>query len=125
MVSPIAGLLREEMRRSWGRVQQHLSELLRREGMTEIQADELAVMPGMDEVAALAGHGLVCLPTYLVGDALQSGRLVTVLDVELPLTAVPFDPSALANAGPITTNTSVSYLARRDMTGAISAPRDD
>jgi DNA-binding transcriptional LysR family regulator len=32
------------------------------------------------KVAALAGHGLVCLPTYLIGDALQSGRLVTVLD---------------------------------------------
>ncbi len=31
-------------------------------------------------VAAIAGHGLVYLPTYLVGDALQSGRLVTVLD---------------------------------------------
>jgi DNA-binding transcriptional LysR family regulator len=31
-------------------------------------------------VAALAGHGLVCLPTYLVSDALKSGRLVTVLD---------------------------------------------
>ena len=30
--------------------------------------------------------------------------------------------SALANAGPITTNTSVSYLARRDMTGAIHSP---
>jgi DNA-binding transcriptional LysR family regulator len=28
-------------------------------------------------VAAIAGHGV---PTYLVGDALQSGRLVTVLD---------------------------------------------
>jgi DNA-binding transcriptional LysR family regulator len=32
------------------------------------------------KVAALAGHGVVCLPTYLVGDALQSRRLVTVLD---------------------------------------------
>src|SRR5260221_4782795 len=32
------------------------------------------------QVAALAGHGVVCLPTYLVGDALQAGRLVTVLD---------------------------------------------
>jgi len=31
-------------------------------------------------VAAIAGHGLACLPTYLAGDALQSGRLVTVLD---------------------------------------------
>jgi DNA-binding transcriptional LysR family regulator len=32
------------------------------------------------KVAALAGHGLVCLPIYLVGDLLQSGRLVAVLD---------------------------------------------
>src|ERR1700704_861914 len=32
------------------------------------------------KVAALAGHGLVCLPTYFVGDALQSGRLVAGLD---------------------------------------------
>jgi DNA-binding transcriptional LysR family regulator len=31
-------------------------------------------------VAAIAGHGLAYLPTYLVGDALQSGRLVTMLD---------------------------------------------
>jgi hypothetical protein len=31
-------------------------------------------------VAAFAGHGLVYLPTYFVGDALQSRRLVTVLD---------------------------------------------
>jgi hypothetical protein len=31
-------------------------------------------------VAAFAGHGLVYLPSYFVGDALQSGRLVTVLD---------------------------------------------
>jgi DNA-binding transcriptional LysR family regulator len=32
------------------------------------------------KVAALAGHGLACLPTYFVGEALESGRLVTVLD---------------------------------------------
>jgi DNA-binding transcriptional LysR family regulator len=31
-------------------------------------------------VAAFAGHGLVYLPTYFVGDALQTGRLATVLD---------------------------------------------
>ena len=32
------------------------------------------------ETAALAGHGLAWLPTYLCCDALRSGRLVTVLD---------------------------------------------
>ena len=39
-------------------------------------------------VAALAGLGLVCLPTYFVGEALRSGRLVTVLDDHMapPLT---------------------------------------
>jgi hypothetical protein len=35
---------------------------------------------GGAQVSALAGHGLVYLPTYLLGDAPQSGRLVTVLD---------------------------------------------
>jgi DNA-binding transcriptional LysR family regulator len=30
--------------------------------------------------AALAGHGIVYAPTYLVGEALRTGRLVTVLD---------------------------------------------
>jgi DNA-binding transcriptional LysR family regulator len=32
------------------------------------------------KAAALAGQGLAYLPTYLVGDALQSGALATVLD---------------------------------------------
>ena len=38
--------------------------------------------------AAVAGHGLACLPTYLAGEALRAGRLVTVLDdyVAPPLT---------------------------------------
>jgi DNA-binding transcriptional LysR family regulator len=30
--------------------------------------------------AALAGHGLAFLPTYLASEALRSGQLVTVLD---------------------------------------------
>ena len=32
------------------------------------------------KIAALAGQGVAYLPTYLVGDALQSGALVTVLN---------------------------------------------
>jgi DNA-binding transcriptional LysR family regulator len=34
--------------------------------------------------ASLAGHGLARLPTYLVSEALRSGRLVTVLDDYMP-----------------------------------------
>jgi arsenite-transporting ATPase len=43
----------EEVRRSWGKVQGQMAEFLRREGLSEVQADELAIMPGMEEVAAL------------------------------------------------------------------------
>jgi arsenite/tail-anchored protein-transporting ATPase len=43
----------EEVRRSWGKVQDRLSELLRQEGMSQVQADELAIIPGMEEVAGL------------------------------------------------------------------------
>ncbi|HLZ08779.1 MAG TPA: ArsA family ATPase [Chloroflexota bacterium] len=72
----------EELRRSWGTVQAHLSELLRREGMSEIQADELAVMPGMDEVAALVqigrkirSHEYDCI----VVDAAPTGETIRLL----------------------------------------------
>jgi len=42
--------------------------------------------------AAIAGHGLACLPTYLAGEALRAGRLVTVLD---DYVAPPFTLRAL------------------------------
>ncbi len=44
------------------------------------------------ETAALAGHGLAWLPTYLCSEALRSGRLVTVLD---DYTAAPYAMRAL------------------------------
>jgi arsenite-transporting ATPase len=72
----------EEMRRSWGTVQAHLSELLRREGMSEIQADELAVMPGMDEVAALVQIGRkIRSREYdcIVVDAAPTGETIRLL----------------------------------------------
>lgn len=43
----------EEARRSWGKVQGQISDFLRREGMSDVQADELAIVPGMEEVASL------------------------------------------------------------------------
>ena len=48
--------------------------------------------PGVLMCAALAGQGLVCLPTLMTGDALRTGRLVTVLDEYL---AQPFTLRAL------------------------------
>ena len=43
----------EEVRRTLGKVQDQIAELLRREGISDVQADELALIPGMEEVAAL------------------------------------------------------------------------
>jgi len=39
---------------------------------------------------AVLGHGVVCLPTYLVGDDLRAGRLVRILPDELVLEASAF-----------------------------------
>jgi arsenite/tail-anchored protein-transporting ATPase len=43
----------EEMRSSWGKVQDQMVSFLRKEGVSDIQADELAIVPGMEDVAAL------------------------------------------------------------------------
>lgn len=47
----------DEARRSWGKVQDQLADLLAREGIPEVQADELAIIPGMEEVSALVEIG--------------------------------------------------------------------
>jgi DNA-binding transcriptional LysR family regulator len=39
---------------------------------------------------ALLGHGIVCLPTFLVGDDLRAGRLVRILPKQLGLEASAF-----------------------------------
>ncbi len=39
---------------------------------------------------ALLGHGIVCLPTFIVGDDLRAGRLVRVLPKQLTLEASAF-----------------------------------
>ena len=74
----------EEARRSWGRVQAHLSGLLRREGLSDIQADELAIVPGMEEVAALVqlgrqirGGDFDCI----VVDAAPTGETIRLLSM--------------------------------------------
>ncbi|GAC1323045.1 MAG: ArsA family ATPase [Chloroflexota bacterium] len=43
----------DEVRRTWGKLQGHLADVLREDGVSDIQADELAVIPGMEEIAAL------------------------------------------------------------------------
>jgi DNA-binding transcriptional LysR family regulator len=39
---------------------------------------------------AVLGHGIVCLPTYLIGDDLRAGRLVRILPEQLTLEGAAF-----------------------------------
>ncbi len=43
----------DEMRAQWGRVQDYVSNALRRQGMSDVAAEEMALIPGMDEIVAL------------------------------------------------------------------------
>jgi arsenite-transporting ATPase len=74
----------EEARRSWGKVQSHMSELLRREGVSEVQADELAILPGMDEIAALTQIGRTVRSgefDCIVVDAAPTGETIRLLSM--------------------------------------------
>jgi arsenite/tail-anchored protein-transporting ATPase len=74
----------EEVRRSWGTVQAHLADFLRQEGMPEIQADELAILPGMEEVAALIQierTGRTGPYDCIVVDAAPTGETIRLLSL--------------------------------------------
>lgn len=43
----------DEVRRHWGRMQSYLQNVLRRKGVNEVMAEELSVIPGMEEVVSL------------------------------------------------------------------------
>jgi arsenite-transporting ATPase len=43
----------EEMRQQWGKVQQYVGAALKKQGMDEVMAEEMAVIPGMDELVSL------------------------------------------------------------------------
>ena len=43
----------DEMRRGWSKVQDAMSKVLRKQGMDAIMAEELALIPGMDEIVGL------------------------------------------------------------------------
>src|SRR6266436_2807115 len=43
----------DEMRRGWSKVQDAMSKVLRKQGMDAVLAEELALIPGMDEIVSL------------------------------------------------------------------------
>ncbi|GCE47227.1 arsenite efflux ATP-binding protein ArsA [Thermosporothrix hazakensis] len=43
----------DEMRRGWGKLQEKMANALRKQGMDDVIAEELALVPGMDEIVSL------------------------------------------------------------------------
>lgn len=43
----------DEMRHTWGKLQAKMSDLLKQRGVNEVMAEELALVPGMDEIVSL------------------------------------------------------------------------
>jgi arsenite-transporting ATPase len=43
----------DEVRTHWGKLQDYLGSMLKRQGMNEVAAEEMALIPGMDEIVAL------------------------------------------------------------------------
>ncbi len=43
----------DEMRRGWGKLQDSMSKALRKQGINAVMAEELALIPGMDEIVSL------------------------------------------------------------------------
>ncbi len=43
----------DEMRRGWGKLQTTMSKMLRQRGINSVMAEELALIPGMDEIVSL------------------------------------------------------------------------
>lgn len=43
----------DEVRAHWGRVQDYMTNVLKRQGMSDVAAEEMALIPGMDEIVAL------------------------------------------------------------------------
>jgi arsenite-transporting ATPase len=74
----------EEIRVSWGKVQSQLAEFLRNEGMSDIQADEFAILPGMEEVAALVQierQGRIGQYETIIIDAAPTGETMRLLSL--------------------------------------------
>ncbi|HEU5226466.1 MAG TPA: ArsA family ATPase, partial [Ktedonobacteraceae bacterium] len=43
----------DEMRRGWGKLQESMSKTLRKQGIDTVMSEELALIPGMDEIVSL------------------------------------------------------------------------
>jgi arsenite/tail-anchored protein-transporting ATPase len=99
----------DEVREHWGELRSYLSTLLRRKGVDDVAAEELAIIPGMEEVVSLlhirrqAKHGEF---DVVVVDAAPTGETVRLLTMPETFTwyaarVMDWEPQTLKAARPL------------------------
>jgi len=74
----------DEMRAQWSRVQDYVTGVLKRQGINDVAAEEMALIPGMDEIVALLNIHRVAqegLYDVIVIDAAPTGETVRLLSM--------------------------------------------
>ncbi|HEX6796604.1 MAG TPA: ArsA family ATPase [Ktedonobacterales bacterium] len=74
----------DEMRSHWGRVQDYVANVLKKQGINDVAAEEMALIPGMDEIVALLNiHRQAREGAYdvVVVDAAPTGETVRLLSM--------------------------------------------
>ncbi|HEV8192315.1 MAG TPA: ArsA family ATPase, partial [Ktedonobacterales bacterium] len=74
----------DEMRSHWGRVQEYVTKVLKKQGVSDVAAEEMALIPGMDEIVALLNiHRQARDSNYdvVVIDAAPTGETVRLLSM--------------------------------------------
>ncbi len=74
----------DEVRNNWGKVQEYLATSLKNQGMSDVAAEEMALIPGMDEIVALLHiHRQAQEGTFdvIVVDAAPTGETVRLLSM--------------------------------------------
>lgn len=74
----------DEMRAHWSRMQEYVSNVLKRQGINDVAAEEMALIPGMDEIVALLNiHRQAKDGTFdlVVVDAAPTGETVRLLSM--------------------------------------------
>jgi len=74
----------DEMRSHWGRVQDYVAHVLKKQGINDVAAEEMALIPGMDEIVALLNiHRQAREGRYevVVVDAAPTGETVRLLSM--------------------------------------------
>ncbi|PWT78289.1 MAG: arsenic-transporting ATPase, partial [Chloroflexi bacterium] len=74
----------DEMRAQWSRVQDYVTTVLKRQGINDVAAEEMALIPGMDEIVALLNIYRVAKEgnyDVVVVDAAPTGETVRLLSM--------------------------------------------